>query len=179
MKHLKFKQAFTLVELLVVITIVGILATISAMNYMTALKMARLDGVAGEIVSVIQEQRLKTGAGYGADGNDANNVPLPSWCYGIKVQNEKIYLMSAQIKNQICDMNNVIQGQQLYFESRIKITQPSNITLLFEPPRGEIVSSVVGDEVQIDLVYNGEAQTSIFVRKIVIDLVTGKIEIKK
>ncbi|HLG25922.1 MAG TPA: type II secretion system protein [Candidatus Gracilibacteria bacterium] len=57
------RKAFTLVEMLVVITIVAILAVIAVSSYGAARRVARLDIVADSVVSMLKERQQKAKSG--------------------------------------------------------------------------------------------------------------------
>jgi len=76
------KKGFTLVEILIVLTIISLVVLLGFSSYGFAQKKIRLDIAANSVQSLISEARDKTKAGYYESSSDA--VEAKSLCYGFK-----------------------------------------------------------------------------------------------
>lgn len=183
--------AFTLVELLVVITVIGILATVTAVNYMTALKTAKLNRSADTVISFIKEARLKTVAGFKAyvPGQSAEFK-----CFGLRFKETagEIEMFMIHVPYIVQDLNGscgqsdqIVEDQAINIDSMVKVgaindqTNNKNLDILFIPPAGEIMTLPATNSIKISLLYNNEASDSIFVRQVKVDTVTGRIYVER
>lgn len=98
-KTLKLKKGFTLIEMLIVISIIAILAVMSVAGYMAFRKAALIDLSADSLIAQIDEMREKTIHGTKIEEVAATaGTPSDEFlkCYGLKVSlNGGKYEMSA------------------------------------------------------------------------------------
>ena len=189
---------FTLVELLVVITIMGILAATVGFYYLSALQNARLTQSAEELVAAIQGVKNKTKAG----SQDANKNLL---CLGIKIKKneetgeKELWKISVPYSQDQCliekSKEEENEKEKISLEDKVSLTtvqikqgenmvSKDSLDLLFEPPQGKLLISEQGE-----LLISGETGVqevsfileyfkANFSREITFNGLTGKLEIK-
>jgi prepilin-type N-terminal cleavage/methylation domain-containing protein len=166
---------FTLVEMLIVISIVGIMATLSIGGYMSFRKSSILDLTADSIAANVSDAR-------------DHAKWEGSKCFGIKFDSSGVSKVTAAFDSKKTwdsasstwnyggcgDLDPVSQpidlGQDLMIEG-----DGTDCTVLFAPPSGEMGKTGCTDLV---LTYKGETSTDLKMA-IQIDPVSGKVTINK
>lgn len=204
-KSILLLSAFTLIEILIVILIIGILSTIILSQYVTATRSAKLSALIDELSVEIKAARDKTVSGH-------TSTAFPTYtCYGISLYKDgtvkdafyKI-LGSYQADTQTC----VFTSGQGYLE-RINFEKPFEVNKIFTdndgcadgsggarcndemifyfmPPEGQFSAVRRGyrhvtpadQAVRIEIGLPGKDLTSIYVKRIDVSYPTGKIEVE-
>lgn len=86
------KGGFTLIEMLIVIVIIGLLASIAISSFWGARKKARMDIAVDTLASIIKEQRGKAQAGRVASGTDE----IQNLCRGLVFQKTAPFIQTIQ-----------------------------------------------------------------------------------
>lgn len=188
------KFGFTLVELIIVIMIVGISATLVSTSYVVAKRKAELNMSIDRIVSQLKESRSRVKSGYRVltrelteGGETLLNYGRPM-CYGVAFNKEKGFMsIETEYKDGICQKETINENGLIFSDSIIQIDhieiggkmENYDINVLFEPPTGEIILISEGDfyeerNIKIDLfAFNKEDETNH--KFIEIDTVSGKM----
>lgn len=193
---LQAKSAFTLIELLIVIVIIGILAVLIISSYTVAYRKARLDIGTENVISALKNQKTKVTAGYKT--NEGEEIEVG--CLGVTIslsdfdlnEDPKIKSVAAPYDKdtekcdlaQITETGEVIDMPKRVGVSEIEITrvgEKENLTLLFYPPNGKIQMDqplLPNSKAKITLSYGKKITEpdSIYTKVIIIDPVTGRIE---
>lgn len=190
MKLLGIKKGFTLVEMLIVIAIVGILATISIGQYNQFRRVSVLDLAADSIVASINDARDSVKAGKVIGDSEA------SMCIGLKFEADSgVTQVSSKFNNQknwsknegrwvrggCLEVDNAVPGtpvsvgDSVIVES-INLGEIESCSVLFSPPDGE-VDKEASSCIKIRIGY-GDGSVDLQ-RDININLNTGKAEIFK
>ena len=160
--------AFTLIEMLIVIVIIGLLATLAVSSFGSARKRARLDIAVDSMMSTFKEQQGKAKSGRQND-NDKSS------CYGVFFQKtQKPYVQSVIIPYvsvppvgdnspyaDYCDTQSVTVSPQLVplevaddviLENIQRNNQSvESLLVLFKPPFGKILEAGSVDQIMPDL----------------------------
>lgn len=80
------RKAFTLVEMLVVITIVGIIAAVAVGNYAASRKQAKLELGVDTLISIFKEQEQKAKSGQLVTFQEAGKSQSGIACYGVDLR---------------------------------------------------------------------------------------------
>ena len=160
--------AFTLIEMLIVIVIIGLLAAMAVGSFGSARKRARLDIATDSMISTLKEQLGKAKSGRQSE-NDKSS------CYGVFFQKtQKPYVQSVVIPYvsvppvgdnspyaDYCDTQSVTVSPQLTplevaDDVLLKDIQRNNQQVdswivLFKPPFGKILEAVSVDQIVPDL----------------------------
>ncbi len=152
---MKKRSAFTLIEMLMVVTIIAVLAALAVSSYGLANQKAKLDVLADTIVSVLKQRQslVKNGKGVLADdGRMANgSQEFQPLCYGLLFDTtekgnkavqyiEAPYLSVSGMAADVCDVAEIkkrdFEQMNKYLISGIKKNESdlNNITILFKPP---------------------------------------------
>src|SRR3989339_641720 len=167
-QNLKFretKSAFTIIEILIVITIIGILTAVFLGSYGGTIEHAKVESSAQEIKSVLESLKIKANSGIFEGEQESainNNVAL---CYGMSFDQMQGEVMTFTTpfnhEEQKCSYEKsnlaTVEIQKSVQIAQISDLQLNDINIYFFPPRGEI-----------NLTYSNEN----------IDAVTGRIEVK-
>jgi prepilin-type N-terminal cleavage/methylation domain-containing protein len=144
MKYITLKKkGFTLLEILIVISILGLVIVIGTSSYSLVQKRIRLDLAANTVQSIISEARDKSRSGYFAEET--------SFCYGFRVKSgESLELVQTKF-DRLKDNNKcsilisdirVMQTESIQKDLIIKkvekFTEPvsEEIVVFFTPPYG-------------------------------------------
>lgn len=100
----RFVSAFTIVELLVVVAILGLMLSIAMVNYLRDLNKQNLYRAAGQVESVIKDGRSKAAAGYLGDD-------LVGYCTGL--ENITIYSYVVSGRSRLMEILNCADGSGL------------------------------------------------------------------
>lgn len=200
---LKKGGGFTLVEMLVVITIVGVLATISIGAYSQYRRASLLEIAADNFISTLYKARDevsmgKVSVGRTVDGGTSDGVNTAT-CRGIDVknigvENFDLKILTTKFNSQKkfngdewidvgCDTSSegIVDSKSMSFENDVDVLEvkplvASEAFILFSPPNGEIISKGLGEDVaKITLGYSADADQK---RVVIIDLKTGLAHVK-
>ncbi len=139
------RPAFTLIEMLIVVTIIAVLASLAVSSYGLANQKAKLDVLADTLVSVLKQRQnlVKNGKTTVINGG--------SWCYGLlfdttQAGNKAVqviqapYVSVSRVDADVCDMTKMeksdFEQMNNYIISSIKKDDVAfdNLTILFKPP---------------------------------------------
>jgi prepilin-type N-terminal cleavage/methylation domain-containing protein len=140
---LKSNDAFTLIELIVVMTIMAILATAAFMDYGMSVKKARLDISTDQMVTMLEDAQVRTRTNYGEESN----------CWGLYVAaGDEPYLVLVPWENDQCQISLVEVERSLEWNSSVAIadvqkresgalafTSVDELTFLFYPPNADML----------------------------------------
>ncbi len=96
MKDSVNKKGFTLIEMLIVISIISLLAVMAVSSFGAAQKKARLDIAVDSIMSVLKEQQGKAKTGRQGSGGSADSLP-GALCYGVVFQTAVPYVQTVTV----------------------------------------------------------------------------------
>ncbi len=155
------KTGFTIIELLIVITIILILAVMGAGAYSVGRRIAVIDTHAEKLVSQLNASRDKAKAVRGADG------PL---CYGFIFEKGKVpQAISTKYSNNREGCNRIEQPvtRALSWQPDVTIKslktgvqgEPEKFQLLFSPPHGTITLDNTETSLTIELSYKDRTRT--------------------
>ncbi len=85
-KSPKTRKAFTLIEMLVVITIVGIIGAVAVGNYAASRKQAKLELGVDTLISIFKEQEQKAKSGRLVTFQEAGKLQTGIACYGVDLR---------------------------------------------------------------------------------------------
>jgi prepilin-type N-terminal cleavage/methylation domain-containing protein len=173
---MRTKHAFTLIEILVVLTIVGILALMALSSFGTARQKARMDIAADALVSVYKQQQSLARSGRGG---------TPT-CYGIYFNmNDPVQVYTVQapyvrVDATRADFCNIDQGKfvvtpfEAFEDNRLKTVskfglEVEELMVMFRPPEASVL---VGDSGDI----SSPQATDNSILKIVFESASGKDE---
>jgi prepilin-type N-terminal cleavage/methylation domain-containing protein len=182
------KRGFTLVEMLVVITIIGMLAFLGVSSYGAAQKQARLELAADNVVSLLKEQQgLAKSGRVGLSGS--------AKCYGVRllINNapkvvEADYFAVQGNKADFCNIDNETERpliQELdVVVSNLKqgFIDKDDLTIMFKPPSAKVVVYSGKNEISIGSENEAQIDFSISIlnregeKKISIHALTGKAQ---
>ncbi len=128
------RKAFTIIELLIVITIIAIISTVTVFSYNKTRAAAELQLVTDQLISNFREVK-----------NQVRNSST-ALCSGFRIADEKIYYVEAEYLNPFlkCDKENV-EVVRDYDEKNLKVVNmdvealsisPEKIDILYYPPLG-------------------------------------------
>jgi prepilin-type N-terminal cleavage/methylation domain-containing protein len=180
------ERGFTLVEMLVVIFIIGILATMAIGGYTKYRKVALIKLSAEGVVASLYEARdgVRLGEQDGTDG---------AKCYGLKFSTEggieKVSAEFSGVKNWEADGwvsggCGVVSGDGVIdLDDLVTVEDVSlgdGCSILFEPPSGEVyVDSCLPEEDLKVLLNYGEGDDDDYKREVIINLENGVSKIQK
>jgi len=144
------KKAFTLIELLIVIAIIGILTVVSLSSYSSTRQVAEINIQTDTLVTLLRE----------AKGKAQNTTPDDEgklYCIGYKftqtTETSNIEKIKVPYKNQFdpCEINATDSEEQesaelndielevtkINVEANSDTSNPSNLTFIHYPPKGE------------------------------------------
>lgn len=191
------RKGFTLVEMLIVISIVGILATVAIGEYSRFRKTSVLDLTTDGVVSALNEARDqskwgKVGGGEGADVSSAK-------CYGLEFSTDKgITRLTADFDvgkkwdggkwvYNGCKTENVQTGMVLELNESLSVLSINedpglSCKVFYMPPNGDVFKDSLckGTDGNLTLVlgYKDDTDTS-YQRKVLVDLNIGAATVHK
>jgi prepilin-type N-terminal cleavage/methylation domain-containing protein len=184
MEYKNIKNAFTFIELIIVISIIGILATLFLNGYRGTIQHARMESSMNELKSVMASLKTKANSGVYEKG--------PS-CYGVEFNKNKNSVISFSAiyntQKESCETSSAkfenIQAIDIYPELQISnigdtANAIQNLKIFFYPPRGNILLFADDEKTEytkniiVTFIYNNFPE---IIRKISIDGVTGNTEI--
>lgn len=138
------QKGFTLIELIVVIFITSLIATISLANYRQAEKRKRVSLAADGIVGILTQAQSYTLSGKSTTSTDAN-CRTPAYYY-VHFSYSNQVTMGAY--NATCNANYVAETYTLPERTRIKTTElkvnstsaVGNMYIYFYPPFGKLTA---------------------------------------
>lgn len=171
MKQLNKKKSFTLIELLIVISIIGILMAVSFPYYQSARQQLALQRAASKLVQdirMIQEMAMSTKE---IDGG------IPSGGYGVYLRKVPVsqtshYVLFADKNNNHKYDSGSGAGEtieQIFFENKIKIKNldGNHLNIIFMPPdpttslRDGDGNELVSSSISIEISLQDETKTKI------------------
>lgn len=144
------KKGFTLIEILLVISIISVIVLLGVSSYSIVRKKVRLDIAANSFESIITEARDSTRSGYYRENGNVSEAP--SVCFGFSVeQDEYIQLLETTYdrleRDTKCSRNqqDISELSIGDIDENIEIKQvelfgneaTEQITVFFRPPDGE------------------------------------------
>ncbi len=182
------KKAFTLAELLIVITIIGILTTVFIGNYQGAIQHSRVNASANEIKSILKSQQSKASNGILQSNSNQEKTIVCTGVYFDKTATVSIqtFLSPFDSESQTCinDQSQWTYKVEVVVYEDVKISKLINdeiedLTIYFAPPRAQMSiwhsqnSTKYDKEFQIILNNSNYKQ---FTKEISINSASGKIE---
>ncbi len=152
----RVKAGFTLLEMLIVISIVGVIAGIAVGSYGSIRQQAKLDIATDSFVSAFHEQFQKTRSGKSVTGGSSSS-DFSSSCFGLKIALEAPYLeyrstpyVSADtLRADVCDPLKVVSQPYDFMEEvvvkNIEVelqglpSAPQSTEVFFKPPLAKAV----------------------------------------
>lgn len=140
-KEIKLKKAFTLIEMMIVLFIVGILSSIVVANYNAGYSTTDLINSQNTI-----QQNLKLTQSYALNNKPYNGVVPTYWGMNFSAPDQKIYLFADLNGNYLPDtgeMDAVYGGKEIVLPSGLTFRNSFNIatvTALFTPGSGEMIA---------------------------------------
>lgn len=153
------KYAFTLIEILLVLSVILIVATLGIGSYTAARQNMAIDLEADRLVVLFHELR------------DASRTGTR--CFGLRFEkNEDPQKIEAAYRNprQGCDPNET--NSPLSWSPEISVAQENTVSVLFIPPHGNIKIQPDADAAEVTLALKKVPQKT---RTIMIEPSTGKI----
>jgi prepilin-type N-terminal cleavage/methylation domain-containing protein len=154
----KTQAGFTLIEMLIVITIVGILAAVAVTSYGTARKQAQLDFAADSLITAFKEQLAKAKSGQGLKSSTIQQqlTELQFACFGLRFQKNAPILqyfetayhsVDDQGNADVCDSEGQlspfsVEDIQLY-ELVLDDLPAESAEVLFKPPFAKLVARTI------------------------------------
>lgn len=148
---MKTFKGFTLIEMLIVITIIGVIAFLGISTYGDAQRQAKLEFAADTVVSLIRQQQSLVKSGrivvnnQESDATDASNKK----CYGLLITSQTVSLVESSyfaIKDNIADVCDVTTLKERPVNDLKDFTistlersgEPQEeLLILFKPPAGK------------------------------------------
>ncbi len=135
-----FKKAFTLIEMMIVLFIVGLLSSIIIANYNVGYSTTDLVNS-----QTLIQQNLKLAQSYALNSKPYNGVIPTYWGMNFSSTNQKIYLFADLNGNYLPDsgeMDAVYGGKEIVLPSGLTFRNSfaiATVTALFAPGSGEMV----------------------------------------
>lgn len=167
------RKAFTLIEMLMVISIIGILATLALVNFGTVRQNAQLDIAADSLVSSFKERLSLARSGRITPGSAGENATVAT-CYGLFISTEKPYVETLEApyvavgeqQADYCDVGKAekraadyIDGLEVRAIEQFGLEQEA-VVLFFKPPFGAVV---LGDMQYVQALEQGQQNPQIMV----------------
>lgn len=166
-------RGFTLIEMLVVISIIAILSSMVFFNYKTGKNQLALERTARKLVQDIRKVQLMAGL----KKKDCPEHPNYKYGYGISLSkaNKTYYILFAD-----CDGNEIYTGQDkklgseyILFEQAVEIKNlyydyshsTNNLDIVFEPPDPVVFINSNKEEGEITIGLESGTEKTIFVNK--------------
>lgn len=145
----KNQKAFTLVELLIVITVISILTTVFISSYKGYIEHARVEASATEIKSVMESLKFKSDSGVTNQSDSDKMSENIAKCQAINFDKKLniITTFTAKYDNEkescVQDQDKIENINKVETNNDVEITKladegTSNLTIYFLPPRGKI-----------------------------------------
>ena len=186
------KKGFTLVEILIVLTVISMVVLIGVSSYSVVRKKVKLDIAVNYLQSTIVEARDKTRAGY-YQGADSEIADAASLCFGFIVkEGEFVTPLTANYdrlkqEGSQCDIQNAIQLKLLDQEKDIVVKDllfygndiGEEIQIFFAPPDGNIEfkkPAVVQENPELRIVVGyPDSDEDLNKREVVFNVLTGNV----
>jgi len=185
------KKGFTLIEILIVISIIGMIMLVGIGSYGVARKKVELDVATNYLQSTIVEARDKTRAGYYEQGQDISNAK--SFCFGflikkgefikpLKTDYDRLKVEGSQCDKQNAKELNTTNKQKNIIVKNIYIygqDTGSEAEVFFAPPDAnvEIEKQLIEQdkpELRVVLGYN-DSDEDLDKREVVFNILTGAV----
>ena len=140
-KEIKLKKAFTLIEMMIVLFIVGILSSIVVANYNAGYSTTDLINSQNTI-----QQNLKLAQSYALNNKPYNGAVPTYWGINFSASDQKIYLFADLNGNYLPDtgeMDAVYGGKEIVLPSGLTFRNSfaiATVTALFTPGSGEMIA---------------------------------------
>lgn len=140
-KGIKLKKAFTLIEMMIVLFIVGILSSIVIANYNAGYSTTDLINSQNTI-----QQNLKLAQSYALNNKPYNGAVPTYWGLNFSAPDQKIYLFADLNGNYLPDtgeMDAVYGGKEIVLPSGLTFRNSfaiATVTALFTPGSGEMIA---------------------------------------
>lgn len=164
-------RAFTLIEVLLVITIIGILSVLAVNSYIYARYRGLLNVETDRIVQTIRDARFAVLRGNSSVGPE---------CRGIEFDNGVKLLQAPYLPDGSCDEFTL--SDQLVFTHPIQVVSKNKTVLYFTPPEAEYsvrVNDVVTDKKPFDIMVQfGEKDDPNWQKIIHVDPLTYSVSVQ-
>jgi prepilin-type N-terminal cleavage/methylation domain-containing protein len=156
-------QGFTLLEMLVVIFIIGLIATIAILNYTQIRRETSQKLITDEIISLFNQTR--DNSRFGRTTGDKKNPSIQ--CWHLKFEQSKITQQSSKFTDQRCETTPLTIHRTIDLNrENMEVKAQKEITLRFTPPKGTI-SGIDKNEATIEIGFkNSEETKSLKINKI-------------
>lgn len=168
-RHPAFRKGFTLVELLVAITIFGVITTIVVVNFRTGQKQDFLDLSADKLVNNIKRAQTAAITGELVGGE------VPAGGFGLHfASGENFYIYFADE-----DMSHNYNGDLILAEYNLEqnVLLDSDLDIVFDPPLPTVYFDGLTTKNEEEIVLKSTDE-SITLKKIIINSVSGRIDIE-
>lgn len=183
------KQGFTLVELLVVISILGILGYVVMADYNGEIKRSRVRVAQETLYSELQDLRVRVTSGDYVVGEEVTEVDGTVdteeilYCWGSFINLEEISRIFVEYGEDGCDYGNYEVDQELKLASGASVSEINDdalwgVFVFFDPPYGDMTIFDVNftplaleEEVKVTL------GTAGYEKNILINPLTGNIQL--
>lgn len=154
-KFIKNFYGFTMLELLVSVSIIGLTMTIGIVNYRSHERSSGLSSVVSEFRSVARQAQMRVLNG------ELSNGSKPVGGYGLLINSTEYYLIANHDDNTNCNSGNEIIIEKIVLSNNVLIDQ-SNTCVIFTFP--ETVTYINGSASgQLDILFtqsgSGESKT--------------------
>lgn len=152
----KNRSGFTLIEMLIVVSIVGIIAVLAVSSYGNTQRQARLSLTVDSLITSFQEQMGKAKNGQRA-GTVGDGSERGFYCFGLQISKEKPLLQYLSAPYIVADQQNAdyCSGDIAYIpfedfenlgiqEIQVDETTLDSVTVFFKPPSGKAVVNSAG-----------------------------------
>lgn len=165
------KKGFTLIELLVAIAIVGLIATVTVVNFRAGQQRDELELAARQVQSNIENARIASLSGELVEGD------IPRGGYGLRFDsNSNSYIYFADINEDFLRQSGEDKDIRNYtLPAGITFVSPS-ADIVFDPPRPDIYinGNKQTNEITLELRHEAVEESRI----VTINRISGRIDIK-
>ncbi len=169
-------KAFTLIELIVVMTVIALLSAVAMIDYGMSVKKARLQVATEELGLLFEDAGVRTQSQMGSEG--------VAKCWLIEVPIGAAPVLNSVEWNDGCSFSAAIEEENLAWDKVeiLKTSTGDSLWFMFSPPDGDISvyndsgSIITESPLQITLSYNGSSE-EIFTKTVEITPVTANFVI--